>query len=143
MNTVEQLTQVFNDNFVAYFRSHVAHVNIMGRNFTSDHALLGGVYEDLQDQIDILGELLRSLDAFMPHCISDVLEGSHIEDMDVEGSADELLITVLDDLEHLKGCYEELIAVSEDEGHQEIANYAQDRVLKLAKDIWMFKSTLS
>ena len=43
MTTVEQLTQVFNDNFMAYFRSHVAHVNTMGRNFASDHALLGRI----------------------------------------------------------------------------------------------------
>ena len=40
MNTSQQLTQVFNDNFVAYFRSHTAHINITGRNFRSDHKLL-------------------------------------------------------------------------------------------------------
>ena len=142
MNTVEQLTQVFNDNFVAYFRSHVAHVNIMGRNFTSDHTLLGGVYESLQDQIDIIGELLRSLDSFMPKSIMDTVDGSHIMDTDVDGTADQLLTSVLDDLEHLKECYIDLIRISEIEGHDEIANYAQDRVLALAKQIWMFKSTL-
>lgn len=143
MNTEEQLTQVFCDNFVAYYRSHAAHINIQGRNFASDHELLGGIYEDLQGQIDTIGELLRTLGVFAPHCISDILEGSHIEDADVEGDADELLMTVRDDLQHLKGCYEELIAVSEDEGHQEIANYAQDRVLTIAKHLWMLDSTLS
>ena len=56
MNTLEQLIQVFNDNFTAYFRSHVAHVNIMGRNFLSDHKLLEKVYEDLQEQIDSIAE---------------------------------------------------------------------------------------
>lgn len=142
MTTVEQLTQVFNDNFVAYFRSHVAHVNIQGRNFTSDHELLGGIYESLQGEIDTIGELLRSLDAFMPHCISDVLEASHIADLDVVGSADELLATVRDDLEHLKECYQELIAVADSEGHLEISNYAQDRVLAIAKQLWMLNSTL-
>jgi DNA-binding ferritin-like protein len=142
MNTSEQLTQVFNDNFVAYFRSHAAHVNIMGRNFASDHELLGGIYESLQAEIDTIGELLRSIGDFMPHCISDILEGSHIEDLDVVGSADELLLTVRDDLEHLKGCYEELIMIAEDDGHKEIANYAQDRVLAIAKQLWMLNSTL-
>lgn len=143
MTTVEQLTQVFNDNFVAYFKSHAAHVNIEGRNFTSDHALLGGVYEDLQGQIDILGELLRTLDAYMPCDIIEIIDGSEISAERIEGSADSLLETVLDDLEILKGCYEELIAIASAEGHDEIANYAQDRVLAIAKNIWMFKSTLS
>jgi len=142
MKTAEQLTQVFNDNFVAYFRSHAAHVNIIGRNFTSDHTLLGGIYEDLQDQIDIIGELLRSIGEYMPCDIFDILDDSEVKPSRIEGSADELLESVLGDLETLKGCYEELIAIAEVDGHKEIANYAQDRVLAIAKNIWMLKSTL-
>ncbi len=143
MNTEQQLTQVFCDNFVAYFRSHAAHVNLQGRNFTADHELLGGIYESLQGEIDTIGELLRSLDVFMPNSIGDILDGSHIADDPVEGSADDLLSTVRDDLEHLKGCFEELIAIAEEDGHKEIANYAQDRVLAIAKQLWMLNSTLA
>ena len=135
MNTNEQLLQVFNDNFVAYFRSHVAHVNIMGRNFASDHELLGGIYEDLQGQIDHIAELLRTLGEFMPDSIGAVLEASHIEDMPLEGSSDELLAAVRDDLDHLRDCYSELIVVAAEEGNEPISNYAQDRVLALAKHI--------
>ena len=143
MTTQQQLLQVFNDNFVAYFRSHVAHVNVVGRNFQSDHELLGGIYESLQGEIDTIGELLRSLDEFMPNSIQDVVDNSHIEDTPVTGSADDFLATVRDDLEHLKECYQELIVISTEEGHDEIANYAQDRVLAIAKHIWMLNSTLS
>jgi DNA-binding ferritin-like protein len=142
MTTAEQLTQVFNDNFVAYFRSHVAHVNVVGRNFHSDHELLGGVYEELQGQIDILAELIRSLKEFMPNDLNDIVMTSNIMPDPIEGDSDELLMFVRDDLEQLKGCYEELMAVAEDEGHEEIANYAQERILALAKHIWMFDSTL-
>ena len=143
MTTALQLTQIFNDNFVAYFRSHAAHVNIVGRNFQSDHALLGGIYEDLQDQIDTIGELLRSIQEFMPCDIQDVLLNSQIPLDAIEGSADELLDMVRSDLEQLKECYQELMVVSEEEGHEEIANYAQERILLLAKEIWMLDSTLS
>lgn len=143
MTTQEQLTQVFNDNFVAYFRSHVAHVNIIGRNFQSDHTLLGGIYESLQDQIDTIGELLRTLDEYMPCDIEEVIVKSHIPSDKIEGSSDELLLLVKEDLEHLKECYILLMDISEIEEHQEIANYAQDRILALAKQIWMLDSTLS
>ena len=143
MTTAEQLLQVFNDNFVAYFRSHMAHINVVGRTFTSDHALLGGIYEDLQGQIDHIGELLRTLGEFAPHCINDVVIDSHIADDDIEGDADELLTSVRDNLDHLKMCYQELMVVAEEEGHDEIANYAQDRILAIAKHIWMLDSTLS
>ena len=142
MTTQEQLTQVFNDNFVTYFRSHAAHVNITGRNFRSDHKLLQGVYERRQAQIDQLGELLRSLDAYMPCGIQDVIADSHIDADPIEGTADELLESVRGDLEHLKECYEELMAISSEEGHEEISNYAQDQILDIAKSIWMLNSTL-
>lgn len=143
MTTVEQLTQVFYDNFIAYFRSHMAHVNVTGRNFSEDHELLGGVYEDLQGQIDMIAELIRSLDEFAPNSLDEVMANSTIMPSPIFGSADELLGEVLADLEQLKGCYEDLMSVADNEGHLEISNYAQDRVLALAKQIWMFKSTLS
>lgn len=142
MTTTEQLTQVFNDNFVAYFRSHAAHINITGRNFRSDHKLLQGVYERRQAEIDVIGELLRTLGEFMPRSLNDIVMDSHIDDDTVEGSADELLASVRDNLEHLKGCFEELMLVADDEGHKEIANYAQDQILDIAKSIWMLDSTL-
>lgn len=143
MTTQEQLTAIFNDNFVAYFRSHVAHVNIVGRNFHSDHELLAGVYEDLQGQIDMIAELLRTLEEFMPNSLDDILTGSGIAADPMEGDSDDMLAAVQSDLEQLKTCYEELILIATEEGHDEIANYAQDRVLAIAKHIWMLKSTLS
>jgi len=143
MNTADQLLQVFNDNFVAYFRSHSAHVNIQGRNFQSDHTLLGEIYEDLQGQIDHIGELLRTLGEFMPRSIAEILDQSHIADSDVDGNSDQLLELVKDDLEHLRDCYSELIVIAADDGNEPIGNYAQDRVLALNKYIWMLDSTLS
>jgi len=142
MTTQEQLTQVFCDNFVVYFRSHAAHVNIMGRNFTSDHKLLGGIYERRQEQIDVIAELLRSLGAFMPTSVAEILETSEISDDFVEGDSEELLATVRDNLEQLKACYEELNEVAEEEEHDEISNYAQEQILDIAKSLWMLSSTL-
>ena len=142
MTTALQLTQVYNDNFVAYFRSHVAHVNIVGRNFASDHKLLQKVYEDLQEQIDKLAELLRTIGEFMPNDIYGVLDTSEITTDAIEGKADVLISRVYDDLVTLKDCYEELMTVADEEGHKEIANYAQDRILALAKHIWMLSATL-
>lgn len=143
MTTELQLNQVFCNNFVAYYRSHVAHVNIVGRNFASDHKLLQKVYEDLQDQIDRIAELLRTLQEYMPCEIQDVLNRSEIMTTQLEGDSFILISAVRDDLDQLKTSYQELMDVAEMEGHQEIANYAQDRVLAIAKHIWMLDATLS
>jgi len=142
MTTQEQLQQVFANNFVAYFRAHVAHVNTQGRNFYSDHKLLGKIYEDLQDQTDSIAELLRTVQEFMPTTLASVIESSQVTDMPCEGSADSLLEDVRADLEQLKADHEELMMVAEEDGHKEIANYAQDRILQLARYIWMLDSTL-
>lgn len=142
MTTQQQLTQVFCDNFVTYYRSHVAHVNIMGRTFRSDHKLLQGVYERRQAQVDVIAELLRTLEVFMPHCLTDIQDGSEITDDPIQGDADELLSLVRQDLDILKQCYQELQAVADLEGHAEISNYAQDQILDIAKSIWMLTSTL-
>lgn len=142
MTTVEQLREVFSDNFVAYFRSHIAHLNITGRNFQSDHALLNTIYDDLQDQIDTIGELIRSLDEYVTDSLDDVIGGSSVIPLAMSGASEEMLAEVKADLEQLKDCYAELIEVAEEEEHDEIANYAQDRILTLAKYIWMLRSTL-
>lgn len=142
MTTVEALTQVFYDNFMAYFRSHAAHVNVTGRNFRSDHKLLEGVYTRRQDQIDKIGELLRTLKEYMPCDIYAVVDGTHLPTDPIEGTSDELLQLVMDDLIHLRDCYVELEVIADDEGHEEIANYCQDQILDLNKSIWMIEVTL-
>jgi starvation-inducible DNA-binding protein len=142
MTTQQQLQQVFADNFVAYYRAAVAHVNIQGRNFYSDHKLLGKIYEDLQAQTDTIAELLRTLGEFMPASLAQVMGTSQISQAELMGTADQLLDEIRADLAELKSEYEDLIATAELDRHQEIANYAQDRVLQLAKFIWMLDSTL-
>lgn len=142
MTTTEALTQIFKDNFVAYFRSHAAHVNIVGRNFASDHKLLQKTYEDLQAQIDTLGELLRTLKEFMPNDISEIIADSNLSTDAIEGTADELIAEGMEDLEYLATEHRELVGIATEEGEDQIANYAQDRVLALEKHIWMYRSTL-
>ena len=142
MNTAEQLTLIFNNNFVAYFRSHAAHVNITGRNFRSDHKLLQGVYERRQEQIDKIGEILRTMQEYMPCDIGHVIEQSTIPTDAIEGSADDLLTTVMMDLEHLLEDYKLLIVTADAEGLEEISNYAQDQALDIEKSLWMLRSTL-
>ena len=142
MNTAEQLTQIFRDNFVAYFRSHVAHVNITGRNFRSDHKLLGGIYERRQAEIDKIGEILRTMDEYMPCDLSEVIADSHIDTGELAGDADFLLEMVQGDLEHLLDEFKQLIEIASEEGLEEISNYAQDQALDIEKSLWMLRSTL-
>jgi len=142
MTTVESLTQLFRDNFVAYFRSHAAHANVTGRNFRSDHKLLQGIYERRQEQIDRIGEILRSMGEYMPCDIFEVVTESRMPTTAIEGTADELLAQVQTDLEMLLDDFKQLIETATDEGLEEISNYAQDQALDIEKSLWMLRVTL-
>lgn len=143
MTLKQALTQVFSTNFMAYLHSHIAHVNIVGRNFESDHALLKGIYEDLQDQIDVLAELLRTIRGYMPNNLDRIVMTSQVANHTVEGDAEELLMHVYDDIEVLIADYRELVQVADMAGSVEIANFAQDRLLAHQKHCWMLRATLS
>ena len=143
---VEQaLLKVFCSNFVAYYKSHAAHVNIVGRNFGSDHKLLQKVYEDLQAEIDTTGELLRTIDSYFPLTLSETIDGSDIDDNlepDYDGGLD-YIQQVYDDLEKLIEVHLELEDATQNErGYNHLANYAQDRVRALKKHCWMLGATL-
>lgn len=143
IQTQTQLQQTFADNFMAYFRSQVAHVNVVGRNFYSDHKLLGKVYEHLQGNVDVLAEHLRTIGEFMPNTLESVITTSTIMDDPCVGTADDLLQQVRDNLAQLVASYTELAEVASDEDIEEIENYAQEEILVLNKYIWMLDSTLT
>jgi DNA-binding ferritin-like protein len=145
MIIAEALTKVFCSNYVAYHKSHAAHVNIVGRNFGSDHKLLQKVYEDLQAEIDTIGELLRTIDSYFPLTVSETIEGSDIPDDLQPDFGDGLgyIEQIYQDLEALIEVYLELEDVTQNErGYNHLANYAQDRVRALKKHNWMLKATL-
>ena len=139
---IEKLREVFATNFVAYYQSHVAHVNITGRNFYSDHKLLQKIYENLQDQIDTIAEFLRSVETFMPESLADVMDQTQVADDLVVGDSDELLRLVGRNLQTLVDLYRELEREADDAGQDQIANYAQDQETVLTKQIWMITATI-
>jgi len=136
------LEETFSANFVSYYRSHVAHVNTQGRNFYSDHKLLQKIYEYFQDNIDTLAEKLRTIKATMPTDLSTVIMISPVIDMSTEGSADELLEQVEDNIELMIDQYVVLYEAAEEVKYIDISNFAQDQIANLAKFRWMLESTL-
>jgi DNA-binding ferritin-like protein len=142
MDLQSTLEQTFATNFQVYFRTHSAHVNIVGRNFYSDHKLLQKIYEGLQGDIDTLGELLRTIQAFFPRSLNEVVNNSAASDSSMQGTSLELLESVYDDIDILIDQYTELYSAAEDEGHIEISNFAQDQIRVMRKTCWMLRSIL-
>ena len=135
------LEETFAGNFVSYYRSHVAHVNIRARTFYQDHKLLQKIYEYFQDNIDTIAEKLRTIRADMPVDLSTVIASSPVMDMPTIGSADQLLEQVLETLEAMIDQYHELNDAAEAVNYIDISNFAQDQIGQLAKFRWMVEAT--
>lgn len=143
MTTQQQLQAVFRDNFVAYYRAHVAHVNIQGRNFYSDHRLLGRIYQDLQGQIDVWGEVIRTQGDFVPDSLHAVLVDSGLDDGPITGTDLDLLSAVRADLTQLADSFRELSEAASEDQLEDIENLAQERILALNRWLWQLDSTLT
>jgi len=143
MSVEQSLVKLFNNNFCAYFRAHVAHVNTQGRFFISDHKILGKIYEDLQGQIDVIAEILRTLREFMPSDLHEVHKESIISESQPDNTDVGYLEEVYNDIEMLIEVYLALQAeIGDNIEYSHIGNYAQDRVTTLQKFCWMLRATL-
>jgi DNA-binding ferritin-like protein len=142
MTTLDQLQRVFCDNFLTYYHSHVAHVNIVGRNFASDHRLLKHIYQARQEEIDNLAEIIRTLDGMMIDNLQGVIVDAGHEDAPVRGTADELLSHVEIMLQDLCEQFTILGEVASEEDLEHIENYAQEQIMAINKQLWMLRSTL-
>jgi DNA-binding ferritin-like protein len=136
------LEDTFSGNFVSYYRSHVAHVNIQGRNFYADHKLLQKVYEYFQENIDVLAEKLRTVRAMMPADLSTVTTMSPVADAPATGDSEDLLEQVHECLVAMIDQYVALYEAAEEVNYIDISNFAQDQIAELAKFRWMIESTL-
>lgn len=141
-NLQTALEETFAANFVSYYRSHVAHVNLKSRTFYQDHKLLQKIYEYFQGNIDVIAEKLRTTRAYMPADLMTVTAISPIVDMPTTGTAEELLEQVLESLEAMIDQYHSLYDAAEEVNYIDISNFAQDQIGLIAKFRWMIESTL-
>ena len=136
------LEVVFASNFVARYRSHIAHINIKGRNFYNDHKLLKKIYQYFEDQVDPLGEKIRTLGALAPDMLLDVAAKSKVSDYGISGPSEVMLAQVLSDIHTMMECYHELRKVADEVDYTDISNMADDNLGKLAKFKWQLEATI-
>lgn len=134
--------ETFAANFIAYYQTHVAHVNIKSRSFYSDHKLLNKIYGRLQESIDEIAERIRTLRGSMPDSLNTVLAISPIADSPVNGDSEDMLRQVHDLMETLIDQYHALNDEAESVDYIDISNYCQDQIGILAKYRWQLEATL-
>jgi DNA-binding ferritin-like protein len=142
-NLHDVLERVYATNFVAYQRAHASHMNVRGRNFMSDHKLLGKIYEYLEANIDILGEEIQACGVGrVPENISAILDNSIIMDNVPEMDADSLLMDTLDNLYIMIDVYHEMDEAGREANYPDVSNMAADHIQNIATFCWKIEATL-
>ena len=123
-------------------QSHLAHLNVEGPGFFELHRFLKKQYEKHLEQFDVLAELVRSLDRFMPACACGLLDAAgpfeHIKSYQCR----DMLMTYLKNLEAFGMAAKELEKLAQEECAPDVANYAAELVGEAFTDSWKLKSYL-
>lgn len=136
----ESLKQVQATTFALANKAQYYHWNVEGPDFVQYHDFFGSLYEEIGGAVDVLAELVRTLNAYAPGAKRMITELNAIEDDTTIPPALEMIRRLQYDntvmLAMLRECYRE----AESEGQIGVSNYLQDRVQAHEKHDWMLKS---
>ena len=143
MNKLQaSLNVVVSNTFVTAFKAQSFHWNVEGKRFHMIHKFFQEIYEDLFSAVDELSESLRTLDAYGPISLTEILKYSTVEE-------EKKVITECDDMiDYLLEANEEIInslnicfSEAEKENEQGLMDLLGSRIRTHKKFGWMLKST--
>jgi starvation-inducible DNA-binding protein len=138
-----QLTQLYADNFVTYYKSHGYHFNVEGTTFAQDHALLEEIYDFLWAQHDMLGEQIRQMDKGVPCSLKEVLSMTDIVECDSpKKSSKEMFTWLNEDFDELIKNAQELYDDADMQSYGGLATLIGDYIRDLSKLNWKVKATV-
>lgn len=137
---VETLKTTLADTFLLYFKAHSYHWNIEGPDFAQYHEFTSNFYEDVFASVDLIAELIRTMDAYAPTSLARLQALTQMEEDETIPSAREMLVRLRQDndkyLAQLIKAYNEAETASE----FGVSNYLQDRVQAHEKHAWMLRA---
>ena len=123
-------------------QSHLIHVNYEGMNFLEVHAFLKERYEEHLEQFDLVAELVRTLDHFMPMCACGLKELMP-EFQNVESyEGRSMLLAYYANIESMGYMAKELEAMAAQVEAPDVQNHLADLTGSAFKTSWMLKAML-
>lgn len=123
-------------------QSHLLHLNYEGGNFLGVHAFLKEQYQAHVEQLDTLGEFIRSMDYLLPMCAKGLADaGPGIQHV-TSYKGTEMLAVYYKNLEELGMKAKKLEPVAAKIGAIDIQNYMAELCGAAFKAAWMIKASL-
>jgi len=140
---ITQLTELYANNFVTYYKSHGYHFNVEGPMFAQDHALLEEIYDFLWAQHDMLGEQIRQMDKGVPCSLKEILGMTEIVECDSAKKPSKEMFTWLnEDFNCLIEYAQQLYDDADMQSYGGLATLIGDYIKDLSKLNWKVKATI-
>jgi len=138
---VEGLTGVLADTFVLYYKTHAYHFNIEGEDFHEYHLMFEGQYTELWKAVDELAERIRSLDAYAPISLKNLLGHASLKEAGQNRDSRQMAKDLADDHEEISQSIAELISTADDANDAATADLLTKRLGDHEKTAWMLRSS--
>jgi len=135
------LKETLADTFSFYLKVHGAHWNIEGPDFVQYHEFLGNLYEEVHGAVDLIAELIRTLDVKVSGTFED-LKSNVIFITNNTNDYRQVFAELRDDNEVLILKLFQTYKAAEEAGEIGISNALQDRIQVHQKHGWMLKAIL-
>lgn len=138
--TIKSLNEFLADLNVFYRKLQNYHWNIEGRDFFVLHSKLEEYYNEINEQIDEVGEFILSIGSEPLGTLRDYLNVTKIiEAQNVKVKSDVIYTEVIKDFSHLLDCVNEIKQKADEIGNTLTSTFVDDFIENYTKTLWMLK----
>jgi starvation-inducible DNA-binding protein len=128
------------ESFSFYLKAHKFHWNVEGPDFVQYHEFLANLYTEVWAGVDVIAELIRTLEIYAPGSYTEFKELSTIAEAETISDGLSMLNTLLNDNNSVLVSLLKAYKLAEAAGEIGISNSIQDRITTHQKHGWMLKS---
>ena len=128
------------ESFSFYLKAHKFHWNVEGPDFVQYHEFLADLYTEVWAGVDVIAELIRTLEIYAPGSYTEFKELSTIAEAETISDGLSMLNTLLNDNNSVLVSLLKSYKLAESSGEIGISNSIQDRITTHQKHGWLLKS---
>lgn len=141
---IQRLSEALAGTYILYLNTQKCHWNIRGHNFYSLHLMFDTQYKELAEDVDVLAERIRMLDAYTPATFKEFETLSPVSPLNGQiTEAQEMLHFLVKEYEKLIKTLHLTIKEGTAAGDHGSADIALQQSEAREKTLWMLKSSLA
>lgn len=137
---ITALRKALSDSFVLYFKAHSCHWNVEGMNFPQYHTFFGDLYEEIHDAIDPMAEQIRTLDAYAPRSLREILNESMVDEEMLQEDLSMMISSLKAENDKVLASLLYAYKIAEEQTELGVSNFLQDRIQAHQKHAWMLRA---